>query len=187
VKFALNPGKEVHAKLQVGVYTAPPRSIKREIGFLWPCHQVFRARVDQESVDVPLHLPTSGLLQAIVVALPFQTVHVRDVALPFQTVHVRDVALLIDRHEMVCVPGTTARMVFATRYGPVPNLQGWTYLCLPLSMDFVKENGCIRHCGELDLDSPVVKRGTLVVSVRFKKTCPGGDDKEALVQACMLV
>lgn len=175
VMFALKPGKTVNAKLQVSVYTAPTRSIKRDIDSLWPCQRVFRGRVDQESVDVPLHLPTSGLLQAIVVALPFQTVHVRDVA------------LLIDGHEMVCAPGTIARMVFATRYGPVPNRPGWTYLCLPLSMDFVKENGCLGLCGELDLSSPVVKRGTLAVSVRFKKTCPGGDDKEALVQACMLV
>ena len=181
VRAALHPDKVVQVKLVASVFTAP-HQINSEFTrrhFVCSSPRVFRAQVGQESVDVPLRLPNSGLLQAIVVALPFHAVHVRDVA------------LLLDGHEVVCAPGTITRTVFATRYGGAPPRPGWTYLCLPLSVDFVKttqRNNCLRLCGELDLMSPVVRRGSLIVSVRFKRkdgdVCTG--DGEALVQACLL-
>ena len=180
VRAALHPDKAVQVKLIASVFTAPNHQSIDGIpkGFVCPSHRVFRAQVGQESIEVPLHLAESGLLQAIVVALPFHTVHVRDVT------------LLLDGHEMARAPGTVARIVFTTRYGASPR-PGWTYLCLPLSVDFVnttQRNDCLRLCGELDLRSPVVHRGSLAVSVRFKRkedgACTGGG--EALVQACLL-
>ena len=180
VRAALHPDKAVQVRLIASVFTAPKTTPEYfPSHFVCPSQRVFRAQVGQESVDVPLRLPTFGLLQAIVVALPFHTVHVHDVA------------LLLDGHEMVCVPGTVARTVFTTRFFSASPRPGWTYLCVPLSVDFVntvQRNYCLRLCGELDLGSPVVRRGSLAVSVRFKRNedgyCTGGG--EVLVQACLL-
>ena len=163
-------------------------------GGLWESNRLFTAPVSgADEAIVPLELPCqsppppngiSDLLQALVVALPFSGVRVHDVA------------LLLDARELTCIPGTLARTLFERRYNPTGDgarlCEGWTYLCLPLTVDFeYPMMGAVMTArrqrllvGELDLSTPAVRGGRLAVRVRFDRFMDFCGD--VLVQACLL-
>lgn len=165
-------------------------------GGLWESSRLFTAPVSgADEALVPLELPCpsppnglSDLLQALVVALPFSEVRVHDMA------------LLLGARELTCIPGTLARSLFERRYNPTGDgtrlCEGWTYLCLPLTVDFecpmmgavVTARRQRFLCGELDLSTPAVRGGRLAVRVRFEGEGCGftGFHGDALVQACLL-
>jgi len=172
------------AHLMVSIFVAPVGPVGMRQG-KWEWDRLFNAPVcipeaTSGEALVPLEFPkTDLLLRAIVMALPFRRIRVIDVA------------LLLDDKVLAYAPGMFARAAFEMRYKP--NNNGWTHLCLPLAVDFEKNviESVHNHrslCGELDLTTPVVHMGRLVVRVRFECMGCGFTDfyNKAIVQACVL-